>query len=71
MQRCELGQPRQFFHDLVIDQNRLAEARAAVHDAVRNGGDLGGNGIERVEPAGRTVRIDRRQLQARRAGVDD
>jgi len=42
-----------------------------VDDAVRDGGDLGGNGIERLKSAARTVRLDGRQLQARRAGVDD
>jgi hypothetical protein len=42
-----------------------------VDDAVRDGGDLGWNGVERLEPAARTIRLDGRQLQARRAGVDD
>jgi hypothetical protein len=71
VQRRQLGQPRQLVHDLVVDDDRLPEARAAVNDAVGDRGDFGGNGVERLEPAGRAVRLDGRQLQARRAGVDD
>jgi len=70
VQRRELRQPRQLAHDLVVDQDRLPET-SAVNNAVRDRRDVRGNRVQRLEPAGRTVRLDGRELQAGRAGVDD
>jgi hypothetical protein len=58
-------------HDLVIDQYRLVKAPAAVDEAVRDVSDSGGNGIERRDRGRGVVRLDDRQLQARRARVDN
>jgi hypothetical protein len=42
-----------------------------VHDAVRDRRDIGGRVLEGMEGLRRLVRGDERELQARRAGVDD
>jgi hypothetical protein len=42
-----------------------------VDNAVRDGRDAGRNGIERLELRDGAVRFDDRELQARRARVDD
>jgi len=42
-----------------------------VHDAVRDGPDARRRVLERLERLGRLVGGDERELQARRAGVDD
>jgi hypothetical protein len=58
--------------DLVIDQRGLVEARSAVDDTVADGsracsGDL----AEGADGCRRAVRVDERELEARRACVDD
>ena len=57
--------------DVVVDEDRVAEARAAVDDAVRDRGDIRRRGVEGRDGVRRVVRLDDRELQARRAGVDD
>jgi hypothetical protein len=42
-----------------------------MHDAVRDGRDPGRRVLERLERLGRLVGGDDRELQTRRAGVDD
>jgi hypothetical protein len=70
VQRCELDQLLELVDDAVVDDDRLAEARAAVDDAVRDGVHVGRRIRERIDP-GRPLSVDERELQARRAGVDD
>jgi hypothetical protein len=41
-----------------------------VDDAMRDGGDVRRNGIERLDRTRCVVCVDRRELQARRAGID-
>jgi hypothetical protein len=70
----ERRQPRERFEALrdgIVDERRLSELRSAVDDAVGDGGDVGWNRREGVDRLRRAVGRDQRQLQARRAGVDD
>ena len=71
VQRRQLGHGGELALDRVVDHDRLAEALAAVDDAVRDGPDPGRHGLQRLDRLGRVVLADHRQLQARRAGVDD
>ena len=71
VERCELGQALQCGDDRVVEDRRLPETRPAVYDAVRDGRDLARRILERPERLGRFVGGDERELQARRAGVDD
>jgi len=41
-----------------------------VDDAVRDRRDAGGNGLERLNRGRSIIRLNDRELQARRAGVD-
>jgi hypothetical protein len=55
-----------------VDDSRLAEARAAVDDAVRDRLDeIGFDVCKRLEPRRRPVLGDEVQLQARGARIDD
>jgi hypothetical protein len=68
VQRRQLDQLFEPCLQRVVDQRRLAE-RAPVDDAMRDGID-GGCGFERFDrPA--LSSLDRVELEARRAGVDD
>jgi hypothetical protein len=71
LERRQLGHRRQLVRDRVIDQRRLAKLRAAVRHAVRDRRDLSRRRFERVERLGGAVGGDERELQARRARVDD
>jgi hypothetical protein len=71
VERRELGQALQGGHHLVVEDGRLPEGRASVHDSMGDRRDLGGRLLERRERLGRLVGGDERELQARRAGVDD
>jgi hypothetical protein len=57
--------------DRVVDERWLSKLLPAVNDAVRDGGDVAGRFLERRDALGRAVRRDERELEARRAGVDD
>jgi hypothetical protein len=70
VQRRQLDELAKAGEDVVVDENRLREARAAVDDAMGDGGDRR-RLVERWERSGRVVVVDDAQLQARRAGVDD
>jgi hypothetical protein len=52
---------------LAVDQDRLAEARAAVDDTV---GDGLGLDVERLD-GDRLAAVDEMELRAGRAGIDD
>jgi hypothetical protein len=71
VQRRELDRGLEVTHDFVVDQNGLAEARPTVDDAVRNRRDVIGNGVERFHRGRNIVRPDDRELQARRARIDN
>ena len=71
MQRRELGQRVELALDLGVDDNWITEAQTAVDDAVRDRIDARRNGLERFDVLGSAVVRDRRELEARRASVDD
>ena len=71
VKRRELDELLQACRDVVIDQRRLAELRPAVDDPMCDSGDIAGRFSERRDALGRAVRRDERELQARRARVDD
>jgi hypothetical protein len=71
VERSELAELLEPLGDRVVDDRGLSEVRPAVDDAVRDGGDVVGRFRERTDTLGRAVRRDERELQARRAGVDD
>jgi Arc/MetJ family transcription regulator len=52
-----------------VDHDRVAEARAAVDDAVRDG--LGVPAVRERLDRPRLAAVDEVELDARRAGVDD
>jgi len=56
--------------DLRVDQDGLTEPLAAVDDPVPDRAD-GGNGRQRLDRRRLVVLSDDRELEARRAGVDD
>jgi hypothetical protein len=64
-ERRELADPPD---DLVVDHRGLAEDTAAVDDAVPDRVCLD---LERLDRRSAPVGVDERELQARRAGVDD
>jgi hypothetical protein len=53
--------------DVFVEQCRVAEARTAVNDAMADRV----RGLERLDRTRPVLFIDERELQARRAGVDD
>jgi hypothetical protein len=55
----------------IVDDRRLAELRAPVHDPVRYGGDIARSGLERLDIRRGSVLGDERELEARRPRVDD
>jgi len=57
--------------DRIVDDRRLSEVRPSVDDSVRDRGDIAWRFREGRDAFGRAVRSDERELQARRAGVDD
>jgi hypothetical protein len=70
VQRRERRQRAQRVGDARVEPNGAAEPLAAVDDAVRDGVHVGRRIRERIDP-GRPLSVDERELQARRAGVDD
>ena len=68
VERRELSQLRERFLDLVVNDDRLAESPAAVHDAMRDGVHVL---RKRLHLLCRAVVRDDRELQARRPRVDD
>jgi hypothetical protein len=71
VQRRQLGEDSELTFDLVVDHDRIAEAQTAVDDAMRDRVDARGNRLERLDLLGGVVVRDRRELEARRARVDD
>jgi hypothetical protein len=71
VQRRELGQRVELALDLGVDDNWITEAQTAVDDAMRDRVDVRRNGLERFDLLGSAVVRDRRELEARRASVDD
>jgi hypothetical protein len=71
VQRRQLDEALELLGNAIVDQRRLAKVGSSVDDAMRGGRNpfrcLG----ERREPLGRPIRRDERELQARRARVDD
>ena len=61
VQRRELRQRVELALDRVVDHDRLAEARAAVHDPVRDGVDAAGASASDATGVGRVVLLDRRR----------
>ena len=55
----------------VVQQHRRAKGRAAVDDAMADRHDVAGRVAERRERAALPRLVDRRELEARRAGIDD
>jgi hypothetical protein len=70
VQRGEVGELRQALLARVVEQDRVAEDGTAVDDAVADGGDVVRGVLQLVERLDPAVRIDERQLEARRPGVD-
>ena len=71
MQRRQFGDRGELRLDLVVDHDRIPKTQPAVNDAVRDSGDARGRIFERSDWARRIVSVDDRELDARRAGVDD
>ena len=71
MQRRELDEPAQLVLDGGVDQHRIAERRATVDDAVRDSVDARRQRGERLDSPRLVRGVDNRELQARRARVDD
>ena len=72
VQRCELGELAQRGHDVVVDEHGVAEARAAVHDAVADGvrrGQSVERGLERRAVVRRAGRARPRARRRARAGA--
>jgi hypothetical protein len=57
--------------DLVVDEDRLAESEAAVDDPMYDAGEIARRLVEGRDGVRGAVDVDDRQLQARRARVDD
>jgi hypothetical protein len=57
--------------DRVVDDRGLSKLLPAVNDAVRDSSDIARRFRQGGDALGRAVRRDQRELQARRAGVDD
>ena len=70
VQRGEVRQRRQLTLDAIVDDGRLQEARAAVHEAMADGVGREPR-VEPVDLLGLVVRTDGRELEAGGAGVDD
>jgi hypothetical protein len=70
VQRRELDQLLEVGDDGIVHENGLPEPRAAVDDSVRDGRDVGRRVVEGIDPR-RLRAVDNRELQARRACVDD
>ena len=71
VERRQLDQLFQPPGNRVVDDRGLSELGPAVDDAVRDGGDVARSFREGRNALGRAVRRDERELQARRARVDD
>jgi hypothetical protein len=71
VQRRELDRSLELALDGVIDHDRLAKTHAAVDDAVGDGRDVLGHPVERLDGCCRAIRLDNRELQARRARIDN
>jgi hypothetical protein len=71
VQRRKLHESLQTLNDPVVEQHRPTGVGTAVDDPMSDRGELGGRRLERVDDLGGPVRFDERELQARRAGVDD
>ena len=67
VQRREWDERLDLGENVVVDDDRLTKARAAVHDTMRDGVDVLRERIDRL----RALAFDDVKLEARRAGVDD
>jgi hypothetical protein len=67
----ERGQLPDCLLDPRIEQDRLAESCATVHDAVPDRVDSGRHRVEAPDRLGALLTVDDRQLEARGACVDD
>jgi hypothetical protein len=72
MERSEFADLGELSDHVVVDDDRLEEARTAVDDAMADDGDVvGTDGVQRFDrPRGRLL-ADERKLEGGRAGVDD
>ena len=71
VQRREIDQRVQGRQRAVVQEHGRAEARTSVHDAVPHGDDVARRLAERGERPAALGFVDRRELEAGRAGVDD
>ena len=71
VKRRELDQLPQRRLDLVVDHDRFAKPGPAVDDAMGNPGKVARRVVERQNRLSRDAAANDRELQARRAGVDD
>ncbi len=71
VQRRELDGGFELLLDRVVDQDRLAEARAAMDDTVGDRDDAVRDRVKGLDRGRNGVGLDNGKLQARRAGVDD
>jgi hypothetical protein len=71
VQRRQLCERVELALDLGIEDDWIAESETAVDDAMRDRVDVGRNRSERFDLLGTAVVRDRRELEARRARVDD
>jgi hypothetical protein len=70
VQRSELDQTLELRDDLIVDERGVPEARTAVNEPVCDGTHVRRR-FERSQLLARPVVADDRELQARRARVDD
>jgi hypothetical protein len=71
VQRRQVRQRGEVLLDRIVDEFGLDEASTAVHDSMADRAGFGQRLLERLDRPGALVLGDERQLQARRAGVDD
>jgi hypothetical protein len=72
MEGGEFGDLGELSDHLVVDDDRLDEARTAVDDAMADDGDVVvTDGVQRFDRPSGPFPADERKLEAGRAGVDD
>jgi hypothetical protein len=72
MERGEFADLAELSDHVVVDDDRLEEARTAVDDAMAGDGDIVvTDGVQRFDRPSRPLLGDERELEAGRAGVDD
>jgi hypothetical protein len=72
VERSEFGDLGKLSDHLLVDDDRLEEARTAVDDAMADDGDVVvTDGVQRFDRPSGPLLADERKLEGGRAGVDD